>query len=172
MENQVTTVNAGVRYGIFIGIAMIAYSLILQVSGQVTNTWLGLVSYIILIAGIVLAHNYYKSMGDGYMTLGQGLGIGMVICAIAGIFSSIFSYIYIKFVDDSIITKSLEEARIKMEQQNMSDEQIDQALSITEKFTSPFWLFIIGFISILFFGFLISLLVSLFTKKNNPQFEV
>jgi hypothetical protein len=172
METTVTTSNVAIRYGLIVGVALIVYTLILQLSGQAGNTALAMLSYIILIAGIVLGHNYFKTNGDGFMTMGQGIGIGTLISLISGVLSGIFSYIYIQFVDSSTVTQAIEEARIKMEEQGLSDEQIDQAMAISEKFMSPPMLAIIGIIGIVFFGFLLSLIISLFTKKNNPETQL
>ena len=54
----------------------------------------------------------------------------------------------------------------------MDDAQIDQAMEMAEKFSSPEIIFGIGLIVFIFFGFIISLIVSLFTKKDNPALEV
>ena len=172
MEDKVTISQVGLRYGIIIGLIMIVYSMILQFTGQAANNWLGSVNYIFLIVGIVLAHKAFKGGGDGFMSIGQGLGIGTLICVVSGVLSSIFSYLYIKFVDDSMMTLIQEKQIEAMEKQGLDDAQIEQAMEMAGKFSSPEIIFGIAIIVFIFFGFILSLIVSLFTKKSNPALEV
>jgi hypothetical protein len=51
---------------------------------------------------------------------------------------------------------------------NMTDEQMDMAISIQEKMMSPGILFAISIISTLFIGFIISLIAGLIMKVNKP----
>ena len=170
MEEQVSTKSIGVKYGIILGLFSIGYSLILQITGLVTEQWLSWLSFVFMIVILVYAMKEFKSYNQGFMRLGQGLGLGMITIAISTVFSSIFSYIYIKFIDDSMITLSLEKAREElMKNPDLSDAQLDQAMAMTEKFTTPEMILGIGFISALFFGFLITLVVSLIMKKDDPD---
>ncbi|MTI21229.1 DUF4199 domain-containing protein, partial [Fulvivirga sp. RKSG066] len=59
-----------------------------------------------------------------------------------------------------------------MQESGMSDDQIDQAMSMTETFTSPELMAVFGILGGLFFGFIISLIISAFTKNSNPELEV
>ena len=172
MEDKVTVSQIGLRYGIILGLIMIVYSMILQFIGLATNNWASSVSYIFLIVGMVMAHKAFKDGGDGFMRLGQGLGIGTLISAVSGGISMIFSYLYIKFIDDSMMQLIQDKQIEAMEKQGMDDAQIDQAMEMAEKFSSPEIIFGIALIAFIFFGFIISLIVSLFTKKDNPALEV
>lgn len=169
MEQQPSLRQIGIRYGLIVALIMVVYSLILQFAGLAMNRPLGFLSYVILIAGIVVAHNTFKRDGDGYMTLGQGIGIGMWITLVAGVISSVFSYLYLRFIDDSVIQKAMDEAVTQMEERGMPDDQIDQAMKITEKFMQPGAMMIIALITMLILGFIVSLIVSAITKKTNPQ---
>lgn len=172
MEDKVTVSQIGLRYGIILGLIMIVYSMILQFIGLATNNWASSVSYVFLIVGMVMAHKAFKDGGDGFMRLGQGLGIGTLISAVSGGISMIFSYLYIKFIDDSMMQMIQDKQIEAMEKQGLDDAQIDQAMEMAAKFSSPEIIFGIGLIAFIFFGFIISLIVSLFTRKDNPALEV
>jgi len=169
METQASTSKIGLRYGLISGLILIIYSLILQVAGLASNQKLGWLSYIILAVIIYMAHNAFKQQGNGYLSIGQGLGIGMIISAISGVFSGVFLFVYLKFVDNSMLEEIRDRSYEQLESKGMSDEQIEQAMSMSEKFMSPGMLFIFAIIGTLFFGFIVSLIVSLFTKKSNPE---
>ena len=172
MEDKVTISQVGLRYGIIIGLVLIVYSLILQFTGQVANNWLSAVNYIFLIVGIALAHKAFKEGGDGFMSIGQGLGIGTLISAVSAVISVVFSYIYVKFIDDSMLAVIQEKQIEAMEKQGMDDAQIEQAMEMASKFSTPEVMFGMALIVFIIFGFILSLIVSLFTKKANPALEV
>jgi amino acid transporter len=169
-ESQVTTRSTGIRYGLISGLISIAFFVIMNIAGMSTQEgpgrWIGLV-----ITGVIifLAHKYYKDNGDGFMTIGQGTGIGFWLGLISSVISSVFTYIYIKFIDPSFIQQILDKQREAFEQRQMSEDQIDQAMQMTEKFTTPEVILGMG----LFFGVIIvtiiALIIALFTQKKNPE---
>ena len=161
------------QYGVIVGIIMIIYGTLLQVSGLALEYQsLSYINYIFLAVVIYLAHKKFKEDGDGFMSYGQGLGIGFWISLIGGVISMVFSYIYMSFIDSTIMEQAMDKARYDMEEKGMSDAQIDQAMSITEKFMTPEMIFVMGIVGMLIFGFILSLIVSAITKKTDPQLEV
>ena len=172
MEQSVSTRGVGMQYGLIAGVVMIIYSMILQLTGLALETWAAWISYIFLAVIIYLGHNKFKEGGDGFMSFGQGLGIGFWISLVGGLISSVFSFIYFTFIDSSFIDQMMEKARYDMEEAGNTDAQIEMAMEWTSKIMSPAGLFIMGIVGILFMGFIISLIVSAITKKTNPQLEV
>jgi len=59
-----------------------------------------------------------------------------------------------------------------MEQRGMSDAEIESAMEFTSSFMTAEFIFPIAFIAFIFFGFIISLIVSAFTKNSNPQLDM
>jgi len=172
MEDKVTISQVALRYGIILGLISIVYTLILQFIGLTTNQLASSVGYVFLIVAVVLAHKAFKEGGDGFMTLGQGIGIGTLLSVVSGVLSMLFIYLYVKFIDDSMMTLIQDQQIEAMEKQGLDDAQIDNAMAMAEKFSSPEVIFGIGFLAAVFFGFIIALIVSLFTKKNNPALEL
>ena len=174
MEDKVTVKQVGLKYGLILGLIFIVYGMILQflnLDVQLMQN-LGNVNYVIMVVFVVLAHKTFKQEGDGFMSLGQGIGLGMLTTLISSVISGVFSYIYLKFIDDSMIQKSLDFQIEQMEKRGMGDDQIDAAMSMTEKFMTPEILPIISIVFLCLAGFVISLIVSLITKKNNPALDV
>ena len=171
MEKEVTTRGVGLQYGVIAGIIMIIYGMILQLTDMATNQGLAFLNYLFLAVVIFLAHKKYKETGDGFLSYGQGLGIGFWVSLAGGILAMVFSYVYMKFIDSSMMDQAMEKARYDMEEQGMSDAQVDQAMSMTEKFMTPEIIFVFGILGVLFFGFILSLIISAITKKTDPQLE-
>ncbi|MEO1054650.1 MAG: DUF4199 domain-containing protein [Bacteroidota bacterium] len=155
------------KYGGLLGAIMVIYGLILQFAGLATNQALSYVNYLFIIVAMVLAHSEYKRLGDGLMPYGKALGIATLTAVIGAAISVIFSYIYIKFVDDSLLAL-MEETQIQsMEEQGLSQEQIDQTLEISSAFMIPEVIFPIAFLAFSFFSFILALIVSAITQKTS-----
>ncbi len=60
----------------------------------------------------------------------------------------------------------------KMEDQGLDDDAIEKAMEITDKFMSAEMMPVWTIVGMLFFGFILSLIISIFTKKNNPTLEL
>jgi len=106
------------------------------------------------------------------MSIGQGLGIGMLITMIATVISSIFSYIYMKFIDDSMMAKIVDAQVAEMEKRGLDDASIEQAMEISSKFMTVEMIQVWAILGMGIIGFIIVLIVSLFTKKANPALDV
>jgi hypothetical protein len=166
----VTTRSTGIRYGIIAGFVGIAYFLILTTAGvdlsQGFGRWGGL---LITIVVVFLAHKYYKENGDGFMTYGQGIGIGFWIGLISAVISSIFNYIYAKFIDPTFVTMMREKAIEDMEAKGQSQEQIDAAMKIVDMFMTPEAMLFFGLFFGILFTIIIALVISIFTQKPRPE---
>lgn len=176
METQVNTTpgvtvrSAGVRYGLIGAVISVVFFLILNVSGvDITRWYWSWIGYAITLGLVVLAHNYYKENGDGFMSYGQGVGIAFWLGLISGVTSGVFTYLYIKFIDTGFVEMIKEKQIEQMQRQGMSEEQIDQAMQFASMFTSPEMIFVFGLVGAIIATVLIGVIVSIFTQKKNPQ---
>jgi hypothetical protein len=175
MEEQaekVTVKQLGMKWGVILALISFAYFMILNLAGLAQEQTYGYVGYIFTIVIFVLAHKAYKEEGDGFMSLGEGFKIGAVITIISSIISSILTYVYLKFVDGSMLELIKDKAISDMEDQGMSEEQIDQSLGIMEIFMTAEGILIMGIIMSIIFGSILALVVSAFTKNADPSLEM
>jgi Protein of unknown function (DUF4199) len=168
-NTTVTTRSVGMRYGLFMGGAGIVVFLIIALSGMKPDgpfRWVGVVITAVLM---FMAHKYFKDNGDGYMTVGQGTGIGFWSGITSSVISSIFTYIYVKFIDAGFV-EALKDAQVEaMQQKGMSDDQIEQGMKIASMFVSPEALLIFGLLFGVLGGLIIGVIIAIFTQKKNPD---
>lgn len=165
-----TVWSKGVKGGVITGIIMIVYSLLMYITeSKALQSASFLFSLISLIIGIYLTHKAYKDENGGFMTYSQGLGLGSVLGIVSGVLGGIFAFIYLTFVDTEYMGRQMDATRIQLEEQGMSDAQIDQAMGFTEMLSSPGLLIVISILGSLFMAFILSLIISAFTKNNHPE---
>ena len=168
MEERPNIWKTGFSNGLIIGFVIVIYSFLLYLLELNENQFLGLFSYVILLLGIVWVHQNYKKNGVGFMRFGEGLGLGMVVSGVSGIMAGIFAILLLKVIDPNMIERITQKQVIELQDQGMSQTQIDQTLKVMEFMQSPVLLLAMTIVGYLLFGFIISLIVSAITKKNNP----
>lgn len=170
-ENRPSVMSIALKFGFITALVAIVYSLILMVTDLGDKTWLASLSYLILIAGMVFGMKQYKEMNDGFMSYGQGLGIGTLIATIYGFLSSVFMWIYTSFVDPEYMERQMLKQEAQMLERGMSQEQIDAGAEIAQSFQGPVMLIVVGTLGAIVIGFLLSLVISAIMKHNRPEFE-
>jgi hypothetical protein len=169
-SGTVTTRSAGVRYGVIAGIIGVVYFLIVNTTGgDMTQGVWRWASYPITFIIIFLAHKYFKDNGDGFMTYGQGIGISFWSGLVSAVISSIFFYIFIKFIDSSFLDMIKDKQIQQMEERGMSQEQIDQGMKFAGIFMKPEMMFVFGLIGGVITSVICGLIVSIFTQKKGPE---
>ena len=167
-----TTSSVAIRYGLLTGLLYVIFLFVVFVAGLEASTAVGWLGLVFPVGGIYLAHQHYKTQNSGFMSYGQGLGIGVLLSIVSGLITGVFNYVYRTFIDPEMNGRMLETVRTKMEEGgNMSDEQIDGALKMSAKFSSGPVGFAVGLVVAVISGFIIALIISAFTKHNRPEFE-
>ena len=173
MEEKVSVWKSNLTNGIVLGLISIVYTLVLYFLDMTFNKSLG---YIFMVVQIGILFYMLKSYRDtylhGYMTYGQSLGAGVVIILYSTILTTIFSYILYKFIDTGLTAKLLAITEEGMVKRGTPQAQIDAGMAMSKKMLTPEFMLITGFLGSMFFGTVVALLVSIFTRKEgNPLVE-
>jgi hypothetical protein len=171
MQEQTSTARVALKYGVIGSVVIMIYSTILNVAGFSQNKILSSLSFVFMIVAIVLAMKDFREQNKGFMSYGEGLGLGTLVSAVMGLLSSAFTMFYIQFIDNTLLTQGMDQVREDMERRGMDDAQIDQAMELSQKFMSPGVVFVMGVLGYLITGFIISLIISAILRRDKPVFD-
>ncbi|HEY8512616.1 MAG TPA: DUF4199 domain-containing protein [Cyclobacteriaceae bacterium] len=166
-EKAVTTRGVGIKYGLYsagFGIFFFLVRALLGLNPYENTWWAVLISLAAGVTFIVLAHNEFKRSGDGFMSYGQGVGIGFWMALVGVAIGVLVQWAYTSFVDPEVMNQFYETQRIQLEDQGVPDSQIDMIQENTRRY---FWVF--GFLVAMFISVLLAVIVSIFTQRRNPQ---
>ncbi len=166
----------GSRYGLFAGLILIVVALGVHLTGMVdytgqssSGTWIStLINYGVLTAFIVLAVRQHRDqeLGGG-ITFGRSFYVGFIVILVAGILSAIWGYVFFAFIEPDLIDQMMEmQKEVMMDQQGMSASDADKAMEMGAMFMSPGFFAIVGLLSTLFVGAIISLIVAAVMKNE------
>ena len=171
MENQKSTFNASIIYGLLLGLALILFSLIMYLLDIDRESKIMWISYLITIGGMFWAMTAYRDKyAGGYISYGGAFGVGFWTGLLASVLTAIFTYIYVTMIDTGLIEQILIDAEDKILESNpnIGDEELETALHYTEMFTSPVMLAVWGFIANVIFATIFSLIIAIFVKREKP----
>ncbi len=170
MEEKTTSVGkVSITYGLILTVISIAFTMVIDIVGLTGNQavqYFGLVIFIVLT---VLAHREFKKKGDGYMSYGQGLGIGTLIALVSSVLGSIFFYFYMTSINKSYISTLLKLQREKLEESGKYGSELEQMMEATEKFMQPVTMVIMALVVGFLFSFIVSLILAAITQKKRPE---
>lgn len=173
---QTTTTQTALKWGAIVGI----YSIIQSVIGfvfkldptQGAYQWVAsILGIAVAIIGIVMAMRSFKADNDGFMSYGQGLGIGTMMGGIAGLISGVFNYFYHTFIDPSFMERIKDAQLAAMEEKGMSSEQIEQTMGFMNMLSNPSMAIVFAILGGVFLYFIISLIVAAVQKNEKPVFD-
>jgi hypothetical protein len=171
-EKPRSSTTHALNYGLITGAILIVFSLILFIANLYMNKGMSFVGYAILLGGMILGTlEYRKKHLNGFMSYGQAFSLGFKIGLFAGIVSSIYMFFFAQYINPGFPQELLDQARQGMMERSgeMTEEQMDQALSMTAKFMSPPMLAVFGLLYYIIFSAIVSLITAIFLKKEDKS---
>jgi pheromone shutdown protein TraB len=160
------------QYGLYTAAAYVLFSLLLYVIDVKQTGWINYLSFLILIAGIVVGTIAFRDkFSGGFLSYGRCLASGVLISIVVGLVMALYSFLFFNYFDPGALAGMMEASEQEMMNRGMTDEQIDQALAFSGKLMSPAFLGISSFLSMALIGTIISLITSAFLKKEDNSFD-
>ncbi|NSW46392.1 MAG: DUF4199 domain-containing protein [Bacteroidales bacterium] len=160
------------NFGALNGLAIMMVSLLIYIVGIQQNILISLIIYGLNIFFIVYGTKYLRDhYQNGQITYGKALGSGVLISLFMSILVAFFIFMFFKFLAPDELEKIYTQAEENMYNQGFSEEQIETAMQMTRKFTTPLTMALGTIFSYTFLGFIFSLITSSFIKKNAESYE-
>lgn len=151
------------KYGVILGLANCVISLVFYILGMEFSKIpqnLGIAAGILMIILGIKAHK--DSDLGGEISYGRALGTGTLVALFGAIVAAVYTLIFIKFIDTGFVEKLWQNQEEEMLKQGLSDDKIEMSMKYMKMFTTPLWMTIWVIVIGVFWGFITSLIVSIF----------
>ena len=136
METKVTT---HIVKGLMLSALSIVFSIVVYVFNLYDITWLNWVNTGVLMAGLIVGNIIYANQNNNNVTFGNLFAHGFKTTAVVIVITTIYTVIAFKFLFPDMIDKIIDISRKQMEKNpKMTDEMIEQAMTMTKKYFLPF----------------------------------
>jgi len=162
------------NYGAVLGLFLMLIALLFWVLGidEQQSVIPSILNNMIIIGFLVYAISQYRdNFNNGFISYAESLKLGTSVAFFSSVIMAFYTFIYITYLNPDMLANIMnmtEQAMLEADPE-ISDQQLDLALSMTSKFMQPHWMMIMGVLSGTFMGFLFSLIISIFLKKENPN---
>lgn len=173
MEEKVNPWKANLTNGLILGIVGIMYSLVMYFLDLTFNQIQG---YVFIVVQIGLIYFLLKSYRDNFMhgqiTYGQSLGAGMIIFLYSAVIVAVYTYLLYTVIDSGLVAKQLAFQEAEMIKRGIPQASIDAGMAMQAKIMKPAIMAPISILGSMFWGLIVSLLISIFIRKEgNPLIE-
>lgn len=136
MEKQVTS---HIVKGAILGAFSVLFSIIIYVFNLYTVKELSWLSYAVIVGGIIYGNILYANQNGNNVSFGNIFAHGFKTTAVLIVISVVYTLLSLKVLFPDMIDKIIDMSRIEMEKNpKMTDEIIEQAITMTRKFFIPF----------------------------------
>ncbi len=169
MENK-STLGHILIFGLSTGVIMVIFSLLFYLFNVDQKSYINSLIYIILILGMTWGIiNIRQRRLNNVISYGKSFGIGFWIGFVASIVIAIYTYFYLTKLNPGYMEKVLSETENKILESNpdISDEQLDTALSAVKMFGKPYISAFMQIVSNSIAAVIFSLIISIFAKRED-----
>jgi hypothetical protein len=136
MENQVTS---HIVKGVILSAISIVFAIIVYVFNLYEMSLLSYLNYAVFLGGLIYGAILFSNQNNNNVTFGNIFAHGFKTTAVVIVITSIYTILSFKVLFPDMLDKVLEISRKKMaENPKMTDEMIEQAMTMTKKFFIPF----------------------------------
>jgi FlaA1/EpsC-like NDP-sugar epimerase len=173
METNVSVWKANLVNGLIIGLIGVMFSLVTYFFDLTFNKWIAWVWIVLqLVIMFFLVKSYRDNYRHGFITFGQALGAGMVICLYQAVIAAIFTYLLYKFIDANLVDKQLAYIEGMMQERGLPEEAIELSMNMQKKLMIPEVMAPFSIIASMFYGLFMSLIIAAFVRREgNPLID-
>ena len=160
------------KYSIIFSFVIILYNVVLYAFNLNENKFLGWFVYVFFIAAMIIGSNKFKNENcDGYLSYGKSFLSSFLIGLFISIVISVWTYIFMEFIDKELVAKILEKAEESMLERNpnMSQNEINMGMKYVKMFTSPVMMSVMSLITNIIMSVIFALITAIFIKKEEPS---
>lgn len=158
------------KFAIIFGLIFIIYiilSIMFREQMMEQSTLVTILTGLIMLAGIIITQMQVRDKSFmGTMNFSKGLGTGMLFTIYLTLIIVVFGLLFNTVIFPETLQEQQQLAIDQMREQEMSQEQIDQAMKFTGFMFKPVGAALVGLFSNLFFGLILSLIGAAVTSRN------
>ncbi len=162
-----------VKYGLVVagtGILISLITFIIGIDKTDAGQYIGWLNIPIMIVFMVVAIKETRlKFYNGFISFGQAFRTTAGMVLVSALVTAIFTYMYFTVINPSMVDFIHEKQEMEFIDQGMSDAEVEQALAMSTKFTTPPMMTLFTLLGGLFFGMLVGLIVSAIVKKPDPN---
>ena len=165
-----------INYGLIASMALIAISLVSSVLGfsdptnpnMVMSIVISILSFGIIVAAMVMGISKHRDEDlGGYITFGRAFGLAFVMGLVIAIINTLFTFVYMNYIDPSLLESIHENFEAQMDQQGIGEG--DEGYDVAKMFIQPGMIALFAALGLLIQNTIAALIGAAIGQKKQPQ---
>lgn len=167
-KNKLT--SSAMNHGLMLGGGFVLVNLIFWLTDRPFAGGQEYIYYFLYIGLIYLGSvSYRKTEPGGFLKYGRALAFGSLTSVFGAVISAFWTFILYKFIDADLVQQRIEFTQDVLLNQGWGDDLVEQQSNMMNMMMGPVTVAFGDLFGKAFMGFVLSLIVSFFTKRNNPD---
>jgi len=174
MENQVQENKWQIiaKFGLIYALLSVGLSLVSFITGtQMSLKYLNSLANFLIVFGTM--YMWMKAikmeLNGGFISYGQAFISGILISVAASVLLAIYFYVYLTFIDVDFVENMTIESKRQLIESGASEDEIEAQMKVMSYVKSPWVMTFGGFLGNFFYGFVASLIMAFFVKREDPD---
>jgi len=171
-SNRPSIIRPAMTYGLIIALIIIILAVLVWVLGLEGAAWMQWINWVAYFGALYFClKNWRDHYLGGYIRYGQALSAGILFMFFASVIYAFYNVIYLKWIDPSAVERMLDIMEEAYYKRGLPEEQVAAAMEFGAKLRTPGMQFFSVIIGTTFIGVIISLIVSIFIRKEGDPFN-
>ena len=167
------TLKSSMNHGLYLGLALIFITLVqYMLDIYTTSVWVSLITYAVMVAAIVYGTIKHRDENlGGEITYWRAVGYGVLICLFSSVIYGFFFYLLVTVIDPNYMENLYRVMEDAYYESGMAPDQIDLVMEAMRKLQGPLFMVASSIFGSVIMGTLLSLVTSIFIKREKPLFN-
>jgi drug/metabolite transporter (DMT)-like permease len=170
--NRPSILRPAMTYGLIIALVIIIIAIVVWIFNLESAHW---IQWINRAAYFVVLYFCLKNWRDkyngGYIRYGQALSAGILFMFFASVIYAFYNVIYLTWLDPNAVEKMLNIMEEEYYKRGFTEEQISAAMDFAAKLRGPGMQFFSVIIGTTFVGVILSLILSIFIRREGDPYQ-
>ena len=165
-------IKVAMNHGLVVGLILSTMSALVWIAKVEASGLFQYLNWAVMIGSVYYSIKTWRDQYcEGYIRYSQALGFGVRVMFFASIIYGFYNMIFLSWMSPESLDQTLAVIEEGYYEMGFTDAQIEQFMSMAGKMRTPGWQAFSAIIGTTFVGFLISLIVSIFVKKEGDPFQ-
>ena len=173
MENNRTLLwKTAASHGLVVGMLLVLVAIIIWVGKGGASGGMRILNWFVIIGSIYYSMKIWRDkFNNGIIKYSQALGYGVAVMFLASIVFGFYNIIYMNYLDPNTVAESMDLLEETYYEMGFSEERVELAMEMAGTLQTPLFQAFSTVFGTTFMGFLVSLIVALFVRREGDPFQ-
>jgi len=159
-------------HGLVIGMILSLIAIIIWVGNSGASGGMRILNWFLVIGSIYYSMKIWRDkFNGGVIKYSQALGFGVAVMFLASIVFGFYNIIYMNYLDPDSVAESMDLLEETYYEMGFSEQKVELAMETAEAMQTPLFQAFSTVFGTTFMGFIMSLIVALFIRKEGDPFQ-